>query len=93
MTAEELCSRFNISRRTFYSFRDRYKTFPPPIGRTRAARYGPQHVAWIQARLALRHVKTSLSEADALCAECGKALPQYVDERERSLKLFGFQAA
>lgn len=93
MTAEELCSRFRISRNTLYSWRTRYATFPRPIGNTRAARYTRAHVEWIEAFLALRHVSVSPAAADEHCREEGISLAKYVQDRHQSFKQFGIVAA
>jgi DNA-binding transcriptional MerR regulator len=93
VTAEELCQRFRIARQTLNQWRLRYPTFPPPIGRTRAARYTRAHVEWIEAHLALRHASVSTAAADAYCLEEGISLADYVQQRHTAFKQFGIGAA
>jgi transposase len=93
VTAEELCTRFHISRNTLYQWRQRYATFPPIVGKTRSARYTHAHVEWIEAFLALRHVSVSTTAADEHCREEGITLAAYVRGRHHAFKQFGIVAA
>lgn len=94
MTSHELCQRFGISRATFYVWRKRGIVPPPTVGRRGpAVRYGPEHIAAIEAWLALRHHFVSGAAALAYCRDNGITLTDYLRERESSVKLFGIGVA
>lgn len=94
MTIHELCQRFGITPSTFYVWRRR-GIVPPPRGPKRGpgVRYSQEHVAAIEAWLALRHHFVSGSAALAYCRATDITLAQYLAEREASIKLFGIGVA
>jgi hypothetical protein len=90
MTIQELCDLCHINRRTYESWRQRYPhLFPPPHGKTFAARYGPEHIEAVRAFLALKHNFAPVTHVTAYCAETGISLLQYVKQREQSIRDHG----
>lgn len=84
MTIDEICSRFNISRRTFRYWK-REGIIPPAYGTTRNAWYGQAHIQAIQAHLYLKHTHVVIKDAVALCKEEGISLPEFVEKRKQAL--------
>lgn len=62
---------------------------PPPTGKTRAARYDHRHIEGIKAYRALQHSNVFGRHAVEFCREEGISLPEFVKQREDSLKTNG----
>jgi DNA-binding transcriptional MerR regulator len=92
VTIHDLAERFGVSPRTIHSWRERHG-MPPPTGGKCHARYGPEHVEWIQAWQAHRHHFVSGAEALAFCRENGISLREYHLLRERAVREFGIGVA
>ncbi len=94
MTIRELAERFGVSHRTIHKWRMR-GIIPPPFGSRRgpACYYGQAHIEAIVAWQALHHHFVTGSAALAYCAEAGITLPEYLAEREASVRDFGIGVA
>lgn len=93
MTIEELCQRFNVSRRTIRYYVEEGVIPPPSPPRGRNAQYDIRHVEAIQAYRALKHTNVVLDDAIAFCKEEGITLQQFLQRRENTIRQFGIGIA
>jgi hypothetical protein len=88
VTADELCQRLGISKRSLkHLISEGY--LPHAHGHTRRARYGMEHILAFHAYRALKDHNVILREALALCKETGLSLTDYVHGREAAIRQFG----
>ena len=66
---------------------------PPPIGKTRNARYTMKHVSEYRAWLDLKHNNASVKQVVAHCRERGISLKDYVTQREAAIRAYGIGIA
>jgi predicted DNA-binding transcriptional regulator AlpA len=92
VTIDELRAPFGLSRWTIYQYVKR-GILPPATGTGRGAHWTNAHREALAAWMALRHNNVSGSQAVAFCKEEGISLPDFLKQREASIRTFGIGIA
>lgn len=92
VTVHELAMRLGLTARQINKLVER-GIIPPPVGKTRNARYSNLHVMEYYAYLDIKHNNATMPQVVAHCRATGVSLKDYVERRTSAIRTFGLGVA